>query len=186
MNFLNSRSYSKRTFYVIESKQFKVLNYNCPTVFVFEYLRCNMSRITFVSQTWNEWLDMDFILNCVLFRHNHLIWRQKIVLYLKNKQDWFWHLSNLLHGRVVVAQLEVTLGDVIAQKNHQKFLVIGIFNQKWTFFDLKLINYHFLDRKSSKRFNNSFINVLNWMDRLKHWITIFFGRSTKNDCSELG
>ena len=42
----------------------------------------------------------------------------------------------------------------------------------------KSINNRFLDRKSTQTTNNRFFTVLNRMNRLKHQIGIFFGRST--------
>ena len=50
-----------------------------------------------------------------------------------------------------------------------------IFNRKWTFFDLKSINYRFCIVKVLKTINNLFFTPLNRMDRLKHWIGIIFG-----------
>ena len=57
---------------------------------------------------------------------------------------------------------------------------LSIFNQKWTFFDMKWISYHFWIIKVLKTINNHLFTVLNSDGRLKHWIRIFFGRSTKN------
>ena len=52
-------------------------------------------------------------------------------------------------------------------------VAVGIFNQKWTFFYLKSMNYRFLDQKSTKTIYNHFFTVLNRMDRLKHQIKFF-------------
>ena len=71
----------------------------------------------------------------------------------------------------------LTFGDVIGPKKSQKYHRYRSNNRLWP---NRFIYVYRIGNRIDLYFNNRKIIGLNRMGRLKHWIKIFFGRSTKN------